>query len=704
MKSIKLKISTFTGIATLAAISVMTAFSLYFSTQLQTHSNQRNQTLLLEMFNNGLQAELSSAAEMIAGELSDSFIQTSLMAENFSRQQKASDQDTRDTLRASLNHQLKGLLESNPNALGVFTAWEPNALDSMDSLYASQTGHDRSGRFIPYWNRDAAGRFQLEPLAGYADETRTDGGARVGEYYLCSRDSRRNCLLDPYVYPVNGQNVLLTSVVSPVMVDGQFAGITGLDISLAALSHVAESLSQRLYQGQSHVMLVTDRGTIAADSEDRSLGDSVKSLGGDANLWANRLGRDGYQSFTSADDQRITAMIPVKANADIAPWTLVVTLDKALVIKNVIALQQQALEDQREQTLISLLMGVVVLLANIALIWVIAGRIAAPIRSTSEFMLQVADGDFTRRLGTEADAPDETGELARACNTFLDQTQAVIKQVTATSHTVSDNAVQSSAVSQQTLEGVSRQMQMVNQVATAATEMSTTAQTVAQHAESAANAATSTQNAAARGQQMLNEVQQAIEKLESEVSEASNVITRLGENSQNVHGIIDVIKGIADQTNLLALNAAIEAARAGEYGRGFAVVADEVRSLSLRTQSSTQQIYDLINQLQVDAESAVEVMDAGSQSAQACVELANDAAAQLTQMTDEVDNISMLNTEVASIAMQQSMVSEQVSQDLVEISQVVTELSSAASQSQSSSQQLKETAESLDKMVSHFTV
>ncbi len=526
----------------------------------------------------------------------------------------------------------------------------------------------------------------------------------MGEYYLCSRDSLRNCLLDPYIYPINGENVLLTSVVSPIMVNGRFAGITGLDISLASLSRVAETTSQHLYKGQSHVMLVTDRGTIAADSDDRALGRKINSLSRDDQEWAKLIGQNRFQSFTSEDGQRIIAMIPVKPEVSMAPWTLVVTLDKALVLKDVIALQAQAEEDQHDLTMMSMLMGLFALGINIALIWVIAGRIAAPIRSTAQFMLQVADGDFTRRLGSEADAPDETGELARACNTFLDKTQSVIKQVAATSHTVSDSAIQSSAVSEQTLQGVSRQMQMVNQVATASTEMSTTAQTVAHHAESAARAATSTQSAATLGQEKLTDVQRAIEKLETEVSEASDVISRLGENSQNVHSIIDVIKGIADQTNLLALNAAIEAARAGEYGRGFAVVADEVRSLSLRTQSSTQEIYDLINQLQSDALNAVQVMDAGSQSAQSCVALANEAAVQLTQMTSEVDNISQLNTEVASIAVQQSLVSEQVSLDLVEISQVVTELSSAAAQSQSSSRQLKETAESLDKMVSHFTV
>ncbi len=162
MKSIKLKISVFTGIATLAAVSAMTAFSLYSSTELQAQSNQRNQTLLLEMFNSGLQAELSAAAETIASELSDSFLQTSLMAESFSRQQRASDTDSRDTLRANINLQLQGLLETNPKALGVYTAWEPGMLDGLDSLYANQNGHDATGRFIPYWNRDNHGRFQLE--------------------------------------------------------------------------------------------------------------------------------------------------------------------------------------------------------------------------------------------------------------------------------------------------------------------------------------------------------------------------------------------------------------------------------------------------------------------------------------------------------------------------------------------------------------
>ena len=206
------------------------------------------------------------------------------------------------------------------------------------------------------------------------------------------------------------------------------------------------------------------------------------------------------------------------------------------------------------------------------------------------------------------------------------------------------------------------------------------------------------------GQQVLEKVRQAIENLDGEMTSASTVITRLGENSQNVFSIIEVIKGIAEQTNLLALNAAIEAARAGEHGRGFAVVADEVRALSMRTQSSTEEIYELINQLQSDANEAVAAMRSGSESTRECVSLAGNASNELVTVAEAVDNITSLNAEVASAAQQQSVVASEISDKLTAINQVADELAEGAKQASDSGRSLQGTADSLDQLVGRFTV
>ncbi len=149
----------------------------------------------------------------------------------------------------------------------------------------------------------------------------------------------------------------------------------------------------------------------------------------------------------------------------------------------------------------------------------------------------------------------------------------------------------------------------------------------------------------------------------SQVDGAAFVIQKLEVDSQSIGNILKVIQGIAEQTNLLALNAAIEAARAGEQGRGFAVVADEVRALAGRTQSSIHEIEETIEDLQKHSSQAVEAMKTSQQGVKATVEQAKEAGVSLGSITQSVDTITDMATQIATATHQQSAVAEEISRN-----------------------------------------
>jgi methyl-accepting chemotaxis protein len=126
---------------------------------------------------------------------------------------------------------LKKTLNLSPNFLGTYVAFEPNQLDFSDGLFRSTTGSDETGRFLPYVIHGNDDGFAVENLVGLEDQSLDDNGVRAGEYYLCPKDSNKSCVIDPYIYPINGKDVLLTSMVVPVNKNGKFIGMTGIDIS-----------------------------------------------------------------------------------------------------------------------------------------------------------------------------------------------------------------------------------------------------------------------------------------------------------------------------------------------------------------------------------------------------------------------------------------------------------------------------------------
>ena len=143
--------------------------------------------------------------------------------------------DNKKLTRDKVNSMLISVLKNNEKFLGTYTLWEPNAFDGKDNEFIDTEGHDGTGRFIPYWTRTADGGIAVDPLADY-----TIKGA--GDYYQLPKETKKECILEPYTYPVQGKEILLTSLVVPIIVEGKFYGIAGIDISLDFLQNITDNI------------------------------------------------------------------------------------------------------------------------------------------------------------------------------------------------------------------------------------------------------------------------------------------------------------------------------------------------------------------------------------------------------------------------------------------------------------------------------
>lgn len=363
-------------------------------------------------------------------------------------------------------------------------------------------------------------------------------------------------------------------------------------------------------------------------------------------------------------------------------------------------LRREVATAQRNTAIVLGAIGGVALLVSIALMVLMQRKFIGPLQKATDIAKAIAGGDlvpYSLNTGT-----DEIGQVLQAIKMMQARLRTVIGRIAASAQAVATAATQMTAVAEQARQGMERQQAETALVATAMNEMAATSTEVAKSAEHTAQAIHDADREAIQGKQVVQETVASIHGLAQEISQGEGVIRKLESNSGNIGTVIDVIRGIAEQTNLLALNAAIEAARAGDQGRGFAVVADEVRKLAMRTQDSTSQIQKLIEDLQNDANDAVEAMKVWQERAKESVDRAARAGDSLDAITSAVARITEMSTQIAHAAEQQSAVATEIDRNLVNINAVACEAARGAEETAAASAALSAMVTKLQTVVGQF--
>lgn len=298
-------------------------------------------------------------------------------------------------------------------------------------------------------------------------------------------------------------------------------------------------------------------------------------------------------------------------------------------------------------------LGMMVFLLITALLsiitYLIIRSIITPVERITQVISRIEQSkDLTLRC--DASTQDELGKIAEHFNSMVGSFQQLIEQVIESVATINTSCKHVSENAMLASEGVAQQLNETDMVATAITEMGATIDEIAKTTELAALKAGKTHDNAQSGQLEVEQTIHKIQSLAEQLNSSASVVDELERDSETIGSVLDVIRGIAEQTNLLALNAAIEAARAGEQGRGFAVVADEVRSLAMRTQSSTQEIANIIQTLQSRTRSIVQLMDASQKQGSESAEQAAAAGALLKLINNDVRNIMDMSTQIAQLS------------------------------------------------------
>lgn len=632
--------------------------------------------------------------------------------------------------RDELGRMVTGLIENNPDLLGVTLVFEPDALDGRDADFVGHPYSDAAGgRFATYIYRDDKKDIAVEKL------DMTDPAVDV--WYTTPRNSGRPVITPSYLDQVGGVQTLLTTVAAPIKLNGKVIGTTGVDFALADISKMIAELkpfnagSVSLIDGSGQWLANPDIGLLGKKVEDQA----VTSLGETAK-------RDDVAERV-LDGGTYQAAIPIVFPGMEEKWLLVLSAPESAMVEGATAARNRML-----------LISAGILVAALAGAFVAATNFVRPIERITNVMRRLADGDFAitvpfvgrrdeiggmarsvevfqqagirnrdleadaaatrersereriemqrcaeaeaekrlnqatasladglRRLSSgdmlcEIDTPfaEQFEPLRHDFNTSVRQLREVLADVATSVAVVNTGAQEVSAASNDLAHRTEQQAASLEQTAAALEEITANVKS------------TSARTSEARG--TVHEARVKADQSGQVVSETIAAMERIEHSSQRIGQIIDVIGEIAFQTNLLALNAGVEAARAGEAGKGFAVVAQEVRALAQRSSDAAKEIQQLIS------DSAIAVGEGGK--------LVGDTGQCLGEIAQLVVSANTHMEAIATAAQEQSIGVSEVNSAVNHMDQGTQQNAAMVEQMNAAGVALAQESDKLSALLSHF--